>query len=74
MVEPINNRFSSILEEWDQDLEKQQKALEVADKEVVKTDHTLWFKRNQWPEHLAGYNLRHLSRISRLPDKDERIL
>ena len=74
VVDPIDDRFSSILEEWDQDLEKQQKALEIADKEVAKTDHTLWFKRNQWPEHLSGCNLRHLSRISRLPDKDERVL
>ena len=73
-LDPEDDRFSSILSEWDQDLEKQRKALEIADREVAKTDHTLWFKRNEWPEHLAGCNLRHLSRISRLPDKEERVL
>ena len=73
-IDTEDSSFNSILEEWDQDLEKQRQALEIADKEVAKTDHTLWFKRNEWPEHLAGCNLRHLSRISRLPDKNERIL
>ena len=73
-VDPKDERFGSILEEWDRDLAKRKEALEVADKEVAKTDHTLWFKRNEWPEHLASCNLRHLSRITRLPDKDERVL
>lgn len=41
---------------------------------MAKTDHTLWFKRNEWPEHLAGSNLRHLSLASRLPSKEERVL
>ncbi|KAK5162703.1 uncharacterized protein LTR77_011238 [Saxophila tyrrhenica] len=74
LVDPEDNRFGSILDEWDRDLEKQKKALEIADREIAKTDHTLWFKRNEWPEHLARCNLRHLSRISRLPDKEERVL
>ncbi|TKA62305.1 hypothetical protein B0A55_12931 [Friedmanniomyces simplex] len=63
-----------MLQKWDQDLDQHQKALEVADAETAKTDHTLWFKRTEWPEHVAGCNLRHLSRISRLPDKEERLL
>jgi hypothetical protein len=48
--------------------------LGVADVEVAKTDHTLWFKRTQWTEHLARCNLKHLSRASRLPDQDEQVL
>ncbi|TKA75572.1 hypothetical protein B0A55_07939 [Friedmanniomyces simplex] len=67
-------QFSDILQKWDQDLNKHQKALEVADAETAKTNHTLWFKRTEWPEHLAGCNLRHLSRMSRLPDKEEQLL
>lgn len=39
--DPDDGRFNSILEEWDQDLEKQRRALEIADKEVAKTDYTL---------------------------------
>ena len=74
VVEPGDDRFRSIIEEWDHDLERQQKALEIADREIAKTDHTDWFNRNEWPAHLAGCNLRHLSRISRLPDREERVL
>lgn len=33
----------------------------------------MWFKRNQWPEHLKGCNLRHLSQATRLPDRDEEL-
>ncbi|KAK3628728.1 hypothetical protein LTR56_018449 [Elasticomyces elasticus] len=42
--------------------------------ETAKTDPTLWFKRTEWSEHVAGYNLRHLSRISRSPDQEEHLL
>ena len=33
-----------------------------------------WFNKNQWPEHLKNCNLRHLSRASRLPDRNEELL
>jgi len=48
--------------------------LEVADAETAKTDHTLWFKKTGWAEHVAGCTLRHLSQASRLPDRDESTL
>jgi hypothetical protein len=49
-------------------------ALEVADAETVKTDHTLWFKKTGWAEHIAGCTLKHLSQASRLPDRDKQTL
>ena len=66
--------LSGIYGEWDAAVDRHQETLEVADAEVAKTDHTLWFKRTQWAEHLAGCNLKHLSRASRLPDREEQVL
>ncbi|KAK4913693.1 hypothetical protein LTR49_018027 [Elasticomyces elasticus] len=54
-----DGRFDHIIGKWDHDLDKHQKGLELVDAETAKTDHTL---------------LRHLSRISRLPDREERLL
>lgn len=68
------NDVSSILSNWNTQLEKSGKELEIADEAVAKTDHTLWFKRNQWPGYVKGCNLRHLSRSTRLPDRDEELL
>ena len=66
--------LSGVYGEWDAAVDRHQETLEVADAEVAKTDHTLWFKRTQWAEHLAGCNLKHLSRASRLPDREEQVL
>lgn len=41
---------------------------------AAKTDHTLWFKKTGWAEHVAGCMLKHLSQASRLPDRDEQTL
>jgi hypothetical protein len=49
-------------------------ALELADAETIKTNHTLWFKKTSWAEHIVGYTLKHLSQASRLPDRDEQTL
>ena len=35
----------------------QEEAMQLAEAVVAKTDHTLWFKRNKWPQHLAESNL-----------------
>lgn len=51
--------------------EKHKMELEIADKEVAKTDRTGWFNRTGWTQHLAGCNLKHLVHISRLPDRGE---
>jgi hypothetical protein len=64
----------AIVTDWKEQEEKLNKELEVADAETVKTDHTLWFKKTGWAEHIAGYTLRHLSEASRLPDRNEHIL
>jgi hypothetical protein len=66
--------LSGVYGDWDAAVDRHQETLEVADAEVAKTDHTLWFKRTQWAEHLAGCNLKHLSRASRLPDREEQVL
>jgi hypothetical protein len=66
--------LSGVFGEWDAAVDRHQETLEVADAEVAKTDHTLWFKRAQWAEYLAGCNLKHLSRASRLPDREEKLL
>lgn len=66
--------MSTVFGEWDADIDRHREVLEVADAEIAKTDHTLWFKRTQWAEHLAGCNLKHLSRASRLPDREENML
>ncbi|KAL1582106.1 hypothetical protein WHR41_09218 [Cladosporium halotolerans] len=66
--------LSGVYGEWDAAVDRHQETLEVADAEVAKTDHTLWFKRTKWAEHLAGCNLKHLSRASRLPDREEQVL
>ena len=65
--------MAAVLEEWDRAAEKHKQTLEIVAK-VAKTDHTLWFKRTGWPEHLAGCNMRHLSRATRMPDRDETVL
>lgn len=49
-------------------------AIQIADQEIAKTDHTLWFKKNRWPEHFKGCNLKHLSQLTKLPSKEESIL
>jgi len=64
-------QVTSVLQEWDQALEKQKLAQEKADSEPEKTDRTGWFSRTRWPEHLADCNLWHLSHATRLPDRDE---
>ena len=66
--------IAAVLEEWDRAAEKHKQTLEIVDTKVAKTDHTLWFKRTGWPEHLAGCNMRHLSRATRMPDRDETML
>ncbi|KAI7197881.1 hypothetical protein KC316_g4010 [Hortaea werneckii] len=74
ILDTAKKSFDNILAEWDAEDEKHARSLAIADREVAKTDHTLWFKRNEWPEHLAGSNLRQLSLASRLPSKEERVL
>ena len=39
--------LSGIFGEWDAVVDRHQETLEVADAEVAKTDHTLWFKRTR---------------------------
>lgn len=63
----ISPQNQQVLEQWDRHLEEQEKAMQLAEAEVAKPDHTLWFKRNKWPQHLAESNLRHLSRACRMP-------
>jgi hypothetical protein len=63
----ISPQNEQILEQWDRRLEAQEEAMQLAEAVVAKTDHTLWFKRNKWPQHLAESNLRHLSRACRMP-------
>lgn len=65
---------AAIKREWKEIREERKKALELADEKVAKTDRTGWFNRTGWPEHLAGRNLKHLARASRLPDRNEREL
>lgn len=67
----ISSQSQQVLEDWDRRLEQQEEAMQVAEATMAKTDHTLWFKRNKWPQHLAKSNLRHLSRACRLPGRDE---
>ena len=66
--------ISAITADWKKQDAKLKEELEVADAETAKTDHTLWFKKTGWPEHIAGCTLKHLSQASRLPDRDERTL
>lgn len=70
----VSPRNQQVLEQWDRHLEKREEAMQLAEAVVVKTDHTLWFKSNKWPQHLAESNLRHLSRACRLPGRDEETL
>lgn len=63
--------ISTVLHDWDRELKKQEESRQKADAELAKTDHTGWFARTRWPQHLANSNLRHLSRATRLPDRDE---
>ena len=67
-------QVNDIIQQWNAQNEKHRQTLEIAERETAKTDYTAWFNRVGWPEHLAGCNLRHLSRLSRLPDRDERLL
>jgi hypothetical protein len=69
-----NTEVAAIAIDWKEQDEKLNEALEVADAETVKTDHTLWFKKTGWPEHIAGCTLKHLSQASLLPDRDEQTL
>jgi hypothetical protein len=69
-----NADVETIVTDWKEQEEKLNEELEVADAETAKTDHTLWFKKTGWAEHIAGCTLRHLSEASRLPDRDEHTL
>jgi hypothetical protein len=69
-----NIDISAITADWKRQDEKLNEELEIADAETAKTDHTLWFKRTGWADHLKECTLRHLSQASRLPDKDEQTL
>jgi len=69
-----NIEIAAIAIDWKEQDEKLNEALEVADAETAKTDHTLWFKKTGWAEHIAGCTLKHLSQASRLPDRDEQTL
>jgi hypothetical protein len=64
----------AIITDWKEQDEKLNEELEVADAKTAKTDHTLWFKKTGWAEHIAGCTLKHLSQASRLPDRDEQTL
>jgi superfamily II DNA helicase RecQ len=66
--------ISRLLHEIQSSQAKHAESLAIADATIAKTDHTGWFKRNQWPIHLARCNLRHLSQASRMPDKDDTLL
>lgn len=61
----------ALVADWKEHDKKVDEELETADAKTAKTDHTLWFKKTGWTEHVAGCNLRHLSQASRLPDRDE---
>jgi superfamily II DNA or RNA helicase len=65
---------SQIIGEWDAAMEQHEKELEIVDANIAKTDRSLWSKRTEWPQHLAGSNFKHLAWASRLPDKDEKVL
>jgi len=67
----ISPQKKQVLEQWDRRSEEQEEATQLAEAVVAKTDHTLWFKRDNWPQHLAESNLRHLSRACRMPRQDE---
>ena len=73
-VDINEGELSGLLSEFSTLREKWQKDLEIADASIAKTDHTGWFNKNQWPEHLKNCNLRHLSRATRLPDRDKTLL
>lgn len=65
---------AAIIQEWDKGKESHKQTLDIADAKVAKTDHTMWFKRTGWTEHLAGRNIKHLSNAKRTPDRDEVVL
>jgi hypothetical protein len=69
-----NTEVAAIATDWKEQDEKLDEALELADAETLKTDHTLWFKKTSWTEHITGCTLKHLSQASRLPDCDEQTL
>ena len=63
-----------IIHAWNNEMESHKQTLDIADAKVAKTDHTMWFKRTGWTEHLAGSNMKHLSNAIRMPDRDEIVL
>jgi hypothetical protein len=67
------HEISVIVEEWDRAAEKHKQTLDIVDAKVAKTDRTGWFKRTGWAEHLAGCNMRHLGRATRMPDREETV-
>jgi hypothetical protein len=66
-----DTELAAIKADWKEQNDKLREELEVADAETAKTDHTSWFKKTGWAEHLKGCTLRHLSQASRLPDREE---
>jgi acetyl-CoA carboxylase beta subunit len=67
LTKDISPQNKQVSEQWDRRLEEQEEAMQLAEAVVAKTNHTLRFKRNNWPQHLAENNLRHLSRACRMP-------
>ncbi|KAL1581812.1 hypothetical protein WHR41_09647 [Cladosporium halotolerans] len=66
--------ISALVTDWKEHDKKLDEELKIAGAKTAKTDHTLWFKKTGWAEHVAGCNLRHLSQAVRLPDRDEHTL
>ena len=60
-----------IKNDWDEELRKKMKELEIIEKEVMKQDRTGWFDRTKWPKHLGKSNMKHLAHTSRLADRNE---
>jgi hypothetical protein len=71
---PDNTEVIAIATDWKEPDEKLDEAPELADAETMKADHTLWFKKTGWAEHIVGCTLKHLSQASRLRDRDEQTL
>ena len=66
-----DREHTEILDDWNAARARHEKELEIVDGNVAKTDRSLWSKRTEWPQHLAGSNFKHLAWASRLPDRDE---
>jgi hypothetical protein len=69
-----DDNISLITADWKKQNEKLDEKLETAEASTAKTDHDAWLTRTEWPSHLKGCNLRHLSQASRLPNKEERTM